>query len=184
VPGHLSQEYTLAGQSRHTRQPQFHRQHFPLLLSPVFLLFPFSFHLSRVAAIAAALPCAAVAILAAFPSLSPFFPVAFPPCSSLTPAGKRKFPAASRPRGRHTLGGGNGKYSFPAIPFLLPRFSFCLVLFSQHSVRRTQHFNFPSPASPSGTGCPPVVDPGNSTARPCVPPAWTPVPGRRRRAPC
>jgi hypothetical protein len=86
------------------------------------LLSPFSFHLSRVAAIAAAIPCAAVANIAArspFPfrlffqrlqcawlfGSRGFQPLAtqrislalFPPHSSPAPAGKHTFPAAFPP---------------------------------------------------------------------------------------
>jgi hypothetical protein len=118
--------------------------------------FTFYFRLSRltfnyqlltrcVAAIAAAIPCAVVAMLAA---CAPFFssslsPVSFPLSSESHrfpampfacawremhvsrrfPAAFPPFPAASRPRGRHFYGGGNRKYSFP------PSFSFYFLLF-------------------------------------------------------
>jgi hypothetical protein len=117
-----------------------------------FLLFPFYFSLSRVAAIAAALPLAAVANIAA---CSPFsFPLILIPsqhsvlntqhfirflpaiplaCARREAHVSRRFPAVSRPRGRHSYDGGNGKYSFPAIAFSLSLLPFAFFLFPFYS---------------------------------------------------
>jgi hypothetical protein len=78
-----------------------------------------------VAAIAAARPSAAVANIAAHPPFSLSSTFNFQLLTFNSPFSRRAlrshppFPAVSRPRGRHRYGGGNGKYSFPAI-FLFP----------------------------------------------------------------
>jgi hypothetical protein len=100
-------------------------------------LLTFNFHLltSFGAAIAAALPSAAVAILAARSPLPPTFNVQLLTFNSPP---SRRLPAVSRPRIRHIYAGGKGKYSFPAIafpsPFLYSRSPFSSSLIAQSSV--------------------------------------------------
>jgi hypothetical protein len=75
-------------------------------------LSPFSFRLFRVAAIAAAVPSAAVANIAAT--------AFFPPRSARFAPLSRHFPPFPARVSRRIFGCGIGKYSFPAITRILP----------------------------------------------------------------